>query len=114
MANELEMNGEPDLGMLISTIMHTCTISICRLITTCILHIHVQTFKFAPCRNFNCFEDLLFVQVMALFRYLHGKDVFEAFHKKMLANLLLLGCFDFDFSSVETASSLKVDGIIFC
>lgn len=33
----------------------------------------------------------LFDKVMLLFRYLQGKDTFEAFYKKLLAKRLLLG-----------------------
>lgn len=35
--------------------------------------------------------ELLLDKIMVLFRYIHGKDVFEAFYKKDLAKRLLLG-----------------------
>lgn len=35
--------------------------------------------------------DQLLDKIMVLFRYIHGKDVFEAFYKKDLAKRLLLG-----------------------
>ena len=35
--------------------------------------------------------ETLFDRAMVLFRYLNGKDVFEAFYKKLLAKRLLLG-----------------------
>lgn len=39
----------------------------------------------------ECEIETLLDRVMVLFRYIHGKDTFQAFYKKALAKRLLLG-----------------------